>query len=104
MSFTARTGFLKADFVMSTILCILGLIVLGTMSRNSYWKMPGDTSICLLLGNPRTLTFHSSACVFTIFVGFMIAAGGVGLFAMDYVTWKRSERFKGKRASVAVRF
>ncbi|KAF9396589.1 hypothetical protein BGX21_009470 [Mortierella sp. AD011] len=31
----------------------------------------------------------------------MIAAGGVGLFAMDFVTWKRSDRFKGKRASIA---
>ena len=33
---------------------------------------------------------------------FFIAAGGIALFAMDFVTWKRSERFKGKRASVAV--
>ncbi|KAG0345346.1 hypothetical protein BG004_003780 [Podila humilis] len=35
------------------------------------------------------------------FMDLLIAAGGVGLFVMDYVTWKRSEYFKGKRASVA---
>ncbi|KAF9108514.1 hypothetical protein BGX27_008320 [Mortierella sp. AM989] len=100
MSFAANTGFLKGDFLMSTILCILGFIVLGTMANNSYMQL-SDQSICLILGNPKTLTFHSSACSFTIAVGFMIAAGGVGLFVMDYVTWKRSERFKGKRASIA---
>ncbi|KAF9185094.1 hypothetical protein BGZ51_002968 [Haplosporangium sp. Z 767] len=100
MSFTSGTGFLKADFVMSTALCILGFIVLGTMSKNSYWRMP-QGSVCLLLGNPSTLTFHPSACVFTVIVGLMIAAGGAGLFGMDFVTWKRTERFKGKRASVA---
>ncbi|KAG0048350.1 hypothetical protein BGZ83_006675 [Gryganskiella cystojenkinii] len=70
MSFEANTGFLKADFVMSFVLALLGIIILGTMSSNSYKE-------------------------------FLIAAGGVALFAMDFVTWKRSERFKGKRASVA---
>ncbi|KAF9139696.1 hypothetical protein BGX30_007593 [Mortierella sp. GBA39] len=70
MAFAHDSGFLKADFVMSTILALLGFIIFGTMSRNSYWE-------------------------------FLIAAGGIALFAMDFVTWKRSERFKGKRASVA---
>ncbi|KAF9348322.1 hypothetical protein BGX26_000261 [Mortierella sp. AD094] len=73
MSFAANTGFLKADFLMSAILCLLGFIVLGSMANNSYLQL-------------------------------MIAAGGVGLFAMDFVTWKRSDRFKGKRASIAAMF
>ncbi|KAG0024678.1 hypothetical protein BGZ80_010835 [Entomortierella chlamydospora] len=85
---------------MSAILCILGFIVLGAMVNNSYLQFY-DQKICLLLGNPKTWSFHSSACAFTIAIGLMIAAGGVGLFAMDFVTWKRSDRFKGKRASIA---
>ncbi|ORZ09057.1 hypothetical protein BCR41DRAFT_358812 [Lobosporangium transversale] len=101
MSFGPQTGFLKGDFIMSTLLAILGFIVLGSMAKNSWWEILPGQSVCLLLGNPRELKFHSSACVFTVFVGFMIAAGGIGLFSMDYVTWKRSERFKGRRASIA---
>ncbi|KAF8969298.1 hypothetical protein BGZ46_010692 [Entomortierella lignicola] len=101
MSFAANTGFLKADFVMSAILCILGFIVLGTMSRNSYLEVLPGYKVCLLLGNPKTFSFHNSACGFAIAAGLLIAASGVGLFSMDFVTWKRSERFKGKRASVA---
>ncbi|KAF9150709.1 hypothetical protein BG015_007479 [Linnemannia schmuckeri] len=100
MAFAHDSGYLKADFVMSTILALLGFIIYGTMSRNSYWKW-GDREFCLLLGNPRTWTFHDSACRFTNTIGFLIAAGGIALFVMDFVTWKRSERFKGKRASVA---
>ncbi|KAF9106146.1 hypothetical protein BGX29_010396 [Mortierella sp. GBA35] len=100
MSFEHESGFLKGDFVMSTILAVLGFIVFGTMSRNA-WLPFGGQNICLLLGDPATLTFHNSACNFTIFIGFMIAAGGVALFAMDFVTWMRSERYKGRRASVA---
>ncbi|KAI8603697.1 hypothetical protein EDD21DRAFT_368338 [Dissophora ornata] len=101
MAFTASTKSLRADFVMSVILSILGFIVLGTMYKKSYWQVFPDKSVCLLLGNPRTVTFHSSACNFTVFIGFMIAAGGLVLLAMDFVTWKHSERFKGKRTSVA---
>lgn len=52
----------------------------------------------------RTNTRCTDKCVdLDRFPRFLIAAGGVGLFGMDYVTWKRSEHFKGKRASVAVR-
>ncbi|KAG0373406.1 hypothetical protein BGX24_011743 [Mortierella sp. AD032] len=100
MAFAHDSGFLKADFVMSTILAILGFIIFGTMSSNAYLPF-GDRELCLLLANPRTYSFHNSACTFTITIGFLIAAGGIALFAMDFVTWKRSERFKGKRASVA---
>ncbi|KAG9073175.1 hypothetical protein KI688_000962 [Linnemannia hyalina] len=101
MAFAHDSGFLKADLVMSTILALLGFIIFGTMSRNSYWELGNGQKICLLLGDPATLTFHNSACGFTNTIGFLIAAGGIALFAMDFVTWKRSERFKGKRASVA---
>ncbi|KAG0279094.1 hypothetical protein BGZ95_002280 [Linnemannia exigua] len=100
MAFAHDSGFLKADFVMSTILAILGFVIYGTMSRNAYWDF-GDQKLCLLLANPKTFSFHNSACAFTNTIGFLIAAGGIALFAMDFVTWKRSERFKGKRASVA---
>ncbi|KAG0327693.1 hypothetical protein BGZ99_007123 [Dissophora globulifera] len=101
MSFGPGTGFLKSNFSMSALLCLLGLIVLGTMIKSSYWRVFEDQSICLILGNLRTRVFHSSACVFATFVGFIIATGGAALFGMDYVTWKRSERFKGRRASIA---
>ncbi|KAF9904929.1 hypothetical protein EC991_002229 [Linnemannia zychae] len=100
MAFTHDSGFLVADFVMSAILAILGFVIFGTLSRNAYYPF-FDKKVCLLLGNPKTLVFHDSACEFTNTVGFLIAAGGIALFAMDFVTWKRSERFKGKRASVA---
>ncbi|GJJ70296.1 hypothetical protein EMPS_02645 [Entomortierella parvispora] len=102
MSFEANTGFLKADFVMSFVLSILGLIVLGTLGGNSYKSVVADKpKYCILMANVNTRTFHSSACTFAIFIGFCIAAGGIALFALDFITWKRSERFKGKRASVA---
>ncbi|KAG0300811.1 hypothetical protein BGZ98_008851 [Dissophora globulifera] len=70
MSVGPGTGFLKSNFSLSALLCLLGLIVLGTMIKSSYWR-------------------------------FIIATGGAALFGMDYVTWKRSERFKGRRASIA---
>jgi hypothetical protein len=36
MAFAHNSGYLKADFVMSAILAILGFIIYGTMSRNGY--------------------------------------------------------------------
>ncbi|KAF9932106.1 hypothetical protein FBU30_008920 [Linnemannia zychae] len=100
MAFAHNSGLLKADFVMSFILAILGFIVYGTISNNGYWDL-GEQKVCVILGNPRTRSFHNSACSFSSTIGFLIAAGGVALFIMDFVTWRRSERFKGKRASVA---
>ncbi|KAF9132061.1 hypothetical protein BGW39_000856 [Mortierella sp. 14UC] len=100
MAFAHDSGFLKADFAMSTILAILGFVIFGTMSSNAYLPF-GNQDLCLLLANPKTYSFHNSACTFTETIGFLIAAGGVALFVMDFITWKRSERFKGKRASVA---
>lgn len=32
----------------------------------------------------------------------MIAFAGASLFALDYVTWKRSENYKGRKASLTV--
>ncbi|KAF8939207.1 hypothetical protein BGZ58_010381 [Dissophora ornata] len=83
MAFTASTKSLRADFVMSVILSILGFIVLGTMYKKSYWQY----ALHLDWNSPHKI--------------FMIAAGGLVLLAMDFVTWKHSERFKGKRTSVA---
>ena len=43
MSFEAHTGFLKADFVMSSVLALLGVIVLGTLASNSYKEYALDS-------------------------------------------------------------
>lgn len=38
MSFSSRGWYLKTDFLMSSILALLGLIVLGIMSKKSYFQ------------------------------------------------------------------
>ncbi|KAG0342226.1 hypothetical protein BG000_006145 [Podila horticola] len=100
MAFASKGWYLKTDFLMSSILALLGLIVLGTMATKSYTPF-GDQKFCILAGEGIKGLLNHAACVWSTIAGFLIAAGGVGLFGMDYVTWKRSEHFKGKRASVA---
>ncbi|KAF9580610.1 hypothetical protein BGW38_002671, partial [Lunasporangiospora selenospora] len=59
----------------------------------------GDFTYCILYfdNDSRGL---SSSCNFTSTVGAIIAVAGIALFGMDYVTWKRSENFKGRRAAI----
>ncbi|KAF9211093.1 hypothetical protein BGZ59_008537 [Podila verticillata] len=101
MSFSSQGWYLKTDFLMSSILALLGLIVLGIMSKKSYFDYGGIGTVCILAGAGVQGFYNHAACVWSAVAGFLVAAGGVGLFAMDFVTWKRSEHFKGKRASVA---
>ncbi|KAF9100054.1 hypothetical protein BGX29_006818 [Mortierella sp. GBA35] len=73
MAFTAQSGLLKFGFILTIVLFFLGLVALGSLAKYASQKSPN----CL------------------------ISAAAAGLFAMDFVTWKKSENYKGKRASVA---
>ncbi|KAF9585318.1 hypothetical protein BGW38_002931 [Lunasporangiospora selenospora] len=91
---TNQCGLALSITDQSILLCFLRLILGDSVPT-------GQESVCLILSDPAHLKFSNSPCVFTTFVGVMIMLGGAALFGMDYITWKRSERFKGKRASVA---
>ncbi|KAF9175571.1 hypothetical protein BGX21_011462 [Mortierella sp. AD011] len=72
MAFTAQSALLKFGFILSTVLFFLGLVELGSLAKYG-----------------------------TASSGIIAIASGL-LFAMDFVTWKKSENYKGKRASLLV--
>ncbi|KAG0257853.1 hypothetical protein BG011_003706 [Mortierella polycephala] len=97
MAFSAHSGLLKLGFVLSITLFFLGMIVLGSLA-----KFGTTQGVCLLFNNGKVN--DSAKCSFSVTAGAIIALAGCFLFGMDWVTWKRSENYKGKNASVAALF
>ncbi|KAF9344052.1 hypothetical protein BGX26_004876, partial [Mortierella sp. AD094] len=93
MAFTAHSALLKFGFILSTVLFFLGLVELGSLA-----KYGTNNGTCALYWDGKV--DHSSICSFTVIAGGVIAIASGLLFAMDFVTWKKSENYKGKRASL----
>ncbi|KAF9332171.1 hypothetical protein BG006_004959 [Podila minutissima] len=63
MAFASKGWYLKTDFLMSSILALLGLIVLGTMATKS------DQKICILAGEGVKGLLNHAACVWSALAG-----------------------------------
>ncbi|KAG0336493.1 hypothetical protein BG000_006519 [Podila horticola] len=103
MAFTGQSTALKFGFIMDVILVLLGLITLFSIFKNAQKEIQG-IEVCALFLDVQSATYQSPACSFSIAAGGIIVLAAAVLSFMDYVTWKRSENYKGKRASFAALF
>ncbi|KAF9317057.1 hypothetical protein BG003_001227 [Podila horticola] len=103
MAFTGQSTALKFGFIMDVILVLLGLITLFSIFKNAQKEIQG-IKVCALFLDAQSGTYQSPACSFSTAVGGIIVLAAAVLSFMDYVTWKRSENYKGKRASFAALF
>ncbi|KAF9370559.1 hypothetical protein CPB97_002647 [Podila verticillata] len=98
MAFTGQSTALKFGFIMDVLLVFLGLITLFSILKYSKQEAQGY-DYCILFVD--TKSEQASACTFSSAAGGIIVLAAAALTLMDYVTWKRSENYKGKRASFA---
>ncbi|KFH71431.1 hypothetical protein MVEG_01730 [Podila verticillata NRRL 6337] len=99
MAFTGQSTALKFGFIMDVLLVLLGLITLFSILKYSKQEVKGY-DYCLLFIDADSGE-QPSACTFSSAAGGIIILAAAALTFMDYVTWKRSENYKGKRASFA---
>ncbi|KAG0033314.1 hypothetical protein BGZ81_008784 [Podila clonocystis] len=100
MAFTGQSTTLKLGFIMDALLVLLGLITLFSLYKYSTTEIQGR-DVCVLFAE-QTGEIQPSSCTFSTAAGGIIVLAAAVLTFMDYVTWKRSENYKGKRASVTV--
>ncbi|KAG0348160.1 hypothetical protein BG005_011716 [Podila minutissima] len=103
MAFTGQSTTLKLGFIMDALLGLLGLITLFSLLKYATYDYQ-DRDICVLFLDLEGGKMQPSACTFSTAAGGIIVLAAAVLTFMDYVTWKRSENYKGKRASVATLF
>ncbi|KAF9929177.1 hypothetical protein FBU30_001790 [Linnemannia zychae] len=105
MAFTGQSSLLKFGFILNIFLFFLGLIALGSLAKyasQSFKIKEYEYNICVFyLSNEKQ---KPGMCTFADTASVLISVAALSLFAMDFVTWKRSENYKGKRASVATLF
>ncbi|KAG0034882.1 hypothetical protein BGZ82_005572 [Podila clonocystis] len=102
MAFTGQSTTLKFGFIMDALLVLLGLITLFSLHKYSTAEIQGR-DVCVLFIE-QTGEMQPSSCTFSTAAGGIIVLAAAVLTFMDYVTWKRSENYKGKRASVTALF
>ncbi|OAQ30682.1 hypothetical protein K457DRAFT_892669 [Linnemannia elongata AG-77] len=105
MAFTAHSGLLKFSFILTVFLFFCGLVALGSLVKYATQTVQlsngDDYKVCLIF---LSETQRSGMCTFADTTSALISVVAACLFAMDFVTWKKSENYKGKRASIASLF
>ncbi|KAG0316949.1 hypothetical protein BGZ97_006120 [Linnemannia gamsii] len=106
MAFTAHSGLLKLGFILTVVLFFCGLVALGSLAKYASQTLEvrsgGDMKVCVIFLSPEEQ--RPGMCTFADTASALISVVAACLFAMDFVTWKKSENYKGKRASVATLF
>ncbi|GJJ75706.1 hypothetical protein EMPS_08064 [Entomortierella parvispora] len=101
MAFTGQSGLLKFGFILSVLLFILGLVCVGTLVKNIRASFVGY-SVCFLFNTSDGYSaYKTGPCNFAIADSALITIAGAVFFGLDWITWKKSENYKGKRASLA---
>ncbi|KAK3826371.1 MAG: hypothetical protein JOS17DRAFT_818687 [Linnemannia elongata] len=106
MAFTAHSGLLKFGFILTVVLFFCGLVALGSLvkyaSQSVQLTKDTDYKVCVIfLSNEKQ---RPGMCTFADTTSALISVVAACLFAMDFTTWKKSENYKGRRASIASLF
>ncbi|KAF9549532.1 hypothetical protein EC957_003482 [Mortierella hygrophila] len=103
MAFTAQSGLLKFGFIITVFLFFCGLVALGSLAKYASQTLEirngGDYKVCLIFLSQEKQ--RPGMCTFADTASALISVVAACLFAMDFVTWKKSENYKGRRASMA---
>ncbi|KAG0290011.1 hypothetical protein BGZ96_006509 [Linnemannia gamsii] len=106
MAFTAHSGLLKFGFILTVFLFFCGLVALGSLVKYASQTMErrnqDDLKVCLIYLSQEKQ--RPGMCTFADTASALISVVAACLFALDFATWKKSENYKGKRASFAALF
>ncbi|KAF9973420.1 hypothetical protein BGZ73_003337 [Actinomortierella ambigua] len=103
MAFTNHSTLLKVDVFLVLVATICAIVALAAWQINTLVEIKGyNIKGCLLFPSDDGSPNHS--CSFAVGSSAIMIVGAVFLGAMDFVTWKKSENYKGKRACLTAMF